>query len=282
MKLLIAFLVFLAGSDALVAQKLAATIDKETILIGEPLQLRITASGIRTVEWVKMDSIPYFEILERSPIDSQVTDHGIELSQTLTLTSWDSGRQKIPSLQLGNAAPTKPILVNVTHTPMDYNQDYHDVKDILEVEQTGRVTWFWYLIALLLLVLLFVLFFPATKKKKADFVPDVSIYQKSLKRLEVLRSKKESEDKEFYTELVSIFREYLLKRKGIQSFSKTTDDLAVQLTSLQLQTSIFQTMLQELRMSDLVKFARYQPTITEKDNSISIIKQSIMAVEEAS
>jgi hypothetical protein len=152
----------------------------------------------------------------------------------------------------------------------------------MEVEKPGRTTWYWYLIGLLLLVLLFLLFFPrGAKKPKPDFVPDATIYQQSLKKLEALRGKSGDDAKAFHTELVAIFREYLRKRKGIQSYSKTTDDIAVQISSLQISNNIFQPMLQTLRLSDLAKFARANPASSENERSIDIIKQSINAIEEA-
>ena len=266
------------------AQKLAisTTVDKESILIGEQFKLTIKADNLpASAEWLQLDTLPHFEILEKSKIDSTLNGENIGLSQTFTLTSWDSG-----AWQLLSAAPgvvgKKPIIINVTHSPMDYAQDYHDVKDILEFEKPERTTWYWYLVGLILLVVLFLLFFPRGKKKpKPDFVPDQTIYQQSLKKLEALRVKKGEDAKVFHSELVAIFREYLAKRKGIQSYSKTTDDLAVQLGALRLPNTVYQPMLQSLRLSDLAKFARANPAPSENERSIDIIKQSINVIEES-
>ena len=38
-------------------------------------------------------------------------------------------------------------------------------------------------------------------------------------------------------------------------------------------------LLQALRLSDLVKFARYQPSNAEDETSIDTIKQSIITIE---
>lgn len=266
------------------AQKLAisTTVDKETILIGEQFKLTIKADNLPAgAEWLQIDTLPHFEILEKSKVDSTLNGGSLSLTQTFTLTSWDSGAWKLLSAPPPGVAGNKPIVVNVTHSPMDYAQDYHDVKDILEVEKPGRTTWYWYLVGLLLLILLFLLFFPRGQRKpRPHFVPDQTIYQLSLKKLEVLRRKKGEDAKVFHSELVVIFREYLAKRKGIQSHSKTTDDLAVQLSGLRLPANVYQPMLQSLRLSDLAKFARANPAPSENERSIDIIKQSISVIEE--
>src|SRR5439155_16039129 len=97
------------------------------------------------------------------------------------------------------------------------------------------------------------------KKPKTAFVPDEGAYKSALKKLEQLRKKEVTSDKLFYTELVNVFREYLHRRKNIQSFSKTTDDLAVQVKQLEMPVQEYNSLLQTLRLSDLVKFARFEP-----------------------
>jgi hypothetical protein len=266
------------------AQKLAVatTVDKESILIGEQFTLTIQAENLPSgAQWITIDTLPHFEILERSKIDSTITGNTFTLKQSFKLTSWDSGSWQLLSAPPSGLAGNKPIKINVGHSPMDYTQDYHDVRDILDVEKPGRTTWYWYLIGLLLVLILFLLFFPRGKKKVLEFVPDATIYQQSLKKLNALKARSSDEPKAFYTELVAIFREYLVKRKGIQSYSKTTDDLAVQLGLLALPKNVFQPMLQALRLSDLAKFARAAPSPSENERSIEIIKQSINVIEES-
>lgn len=271
---------FFAGAQKL---SISTTVDKESILIGEQFTLTVKAENLPAgAKWLTLDTLPHFEILERSKIDSTLNGSRLGLRQTFTITSWDSGAwQLLAAPPAGIIGNNKQIVINVTHTPMDYAQDYHDVKDILEVQKPARTTWYWYLIGLLLLILLFLLFFPRGKKmQRPNFVPDLTIYQLSLKRLDALRGKKGEDAKVFHSELVAIFREYLAKRKGIQSYSKTTDDLAVQLTDLRLPATIYQPMLQSLRLSDLAKFARANPAPSENERSVDIIKKSITVIEE--
>lgn len=281
---LTAFLFFLSSS-LLYAQRVvvSAEVDKQRILIGEPIQLTlkgIVPSGA-DVEWFKVDSFPHFEIMQRSKIDSQLNGNELVLKQVLTITSWDSGSRQLPAFFMARSNRTKPIPVEVGYTPFDPKQDYHDVKDILDVAGAERTTWYWYLAGAILLLLLALLLFPGRKKKTAPagFVPDEGIYKTSLARLEKLKQQGGTEPKLFHTELINIFRDYLHKRKNIQSHAKTTDDLGVQLNALQLPAEKYKQVLQTLRLSDLVKFARYQSTPAEQQASLEIIKESIIEIE---
>lgn len=267
------------------AQKVtvSASSDKNKIVIGEQIKLTLQAVVPKdeVIDWPKVDSIHHFEVLEASKLDSQLSGDEMMLKQTLTLTSWDSGRWQIPAFVIVGTHRTKPIIVDVGFSPFDRNQPYHDIKDIIEVEKPGESYWYWYLIGAVMLILLVLLLFPGKKKEapSAAFVPDEGIYKQSLARLDKLKAAADGDPKVFHTELVDIFREYLHKRKGIQSFYKTTDDLGVQIGQLQLPKTVYQSMLQTLRLSDLVKFARFQPTVEENKTSVDIIKQSITAIE---
>jgi hypothetical protein len=268
------------------AQKLSVTADKQKILIGEQFHLRLQANfhNGEPLNFFEVDTIPRFEILDKSAIDTSKFDDGIALIQNLTLTSWDSGKIQIAPFFLGKDK-TKPLVVDVAYdpSPFDTTQPYHDIHDIMEVKRPPESTWYWYLIGLLILILLFLLFFPKGKPKaKGEFVSDEGAYKKALKKLDALNKKNDVDSKVFYTELIQIFREYLHKRKNIYSFSKTTDDLAIQIENLNLDRDQYQQLVQTLQLSDLVKYAKYQPTREENRNSINDIRESIVAIEKTS
>ena len=263
--------------------ELSASIDKNVIFIGEQLKLTLKAVIPRDVnlEWPKVDSISHFEVIARSKPDSQLNANTLILTEVITLTSWDSGRWQLPPFAITGSNKTKPITVDVTFSPFNPEQDYHDVKDILEAPKPLRSNWYWYVIGAILLLLLFVLLFPGKKVKKPteEFVADETIYKQSLARIEKLKKDPPADAKVLYTELVDIFREYLFKRKGIQSHSKTTDDLSIQVSALGLAVNVFQPLVQTLRLSDMVKFARLLPAQSDIDSSIETIKQSIIEIE---
>ena len=268
---------------AAIAQKATATLDRNDILIGEQIRLRLTVNytASETPAWFVIDTIPRFEILERSEVDTQRTDGTVVLSQNLTLTSWDSGKIQLPSFAIGRLQ-TNSLPVNVAYapSPFDTTQPYHEIKDILEVKKPIEEKWYWYIIFALVVLALFLLFFPKGKKKTPGvFVPDESAFKKALRQLEQMKRSEVTDNRLFYTELVQVFRDYLHRRKNIYSYSKTTDDLGLQLQRLQMDRDQYAAVLQTLRLSDLVKFARYQPSAAENETSIDTIRDSILLIE---
>lgn len=269
------------------ATTVAASVDKASILIGEPLQLTLQAtfSKPHTPVFFQIDTVPHFEIQYRSKIDTQVVSSKLVLRQTVTLTSWDSGAWAIPPLRLPGVrgVATTAVPVAVTFTPMPPNQDYHDIKDILEVQKPARTTWYWYVIGAILLLLLLLLMFP---KKKREAMADATIaregaYKQALKNLEALQHKSALDDKTYFTELIQIFRTYLQQRKGIHSFQQTTDDLSRQLQGLALPHGDLKMLVQTLQLSDFVKFARYTVAANERDEAWQEIRKSITAIEQS-
>lgn len=283
MKITLTFiLLFLLNWSAAQETKFSASVNKPAILIGEPFEITLKAfvNEGRNSSWPLVDSMPHFEILSRSKLDSQLINGTLVLNQTITATSWDSGKWNLPSFSL-NGSKTAPISIIVSFAPFDAAQDYHDVKDILEVPKPERRQWHWYVAGALLLLVLFILLFPARKTKAAPVpvVADVDIYKKSLAQIEALQQNKPADAKLLYTELIQIFRTYLTKRKNIQSLSKTTGELAAQLQQLTLSSEMHQSLNNALSQSDLVKFARYQPTATENEEAIETIKTAIIEIE---
>lgn len=281
-------LIFLFMCPALLAQKrvtAAASVDKTTILIGEPLQLTLKAtfSKPHVPVFFSLDSLPHFEILAQSKIDTQTTGDQTILKQTVSLTSWDSGRWAIPAFALSGVkgTVTKPVVINVTFTPMQPNQDYHDIKDIIEVEKPPRTTWYWYVIGAVLLLLLMLLLFPKKKKEgTTETVLKESAYKTALTELTALNTKTNLDDKVYFTELIQIFRTYLEHGKGIHSFQQTTDDLSRQLQTLPLPSADFKKLVHTLQLSDFVKFAQYKTASGEREQAWDEIRKNIMAIEQ--
>ncbi|RYZ48098.1 MAG: hypothetical protein EOO14_22605 [Chitinophagaceae bacterium] len=270
-------------AHCLTAQVVNLSYDKQRILLGEQLGVTVKAFGDTgtTLALLPLDTLPHLEVLEASKIDTTVVGETLQLSQTLIVTSWDSGRWNLPTV-IANGKPTKTVALDVAFTsPWNPNQPYHDIKGIVPVEKPGRTTWWWYIIGLAVLIALFLLFFPKGKGDKKERELDKKAYRKAMESLARLEKENPVDAKVFYTELVNIFRTYLKGAKDIQSFSKTTDDLSIQLQSQKLPAADYNALVQTLRLSDLVKFAAYRPDNSMNQQSLSIIKQSITTIEQA-
>ncbi len=263
--------------------KVRATVDKNRILIGERIQLTLEADipENEPIRFFFIDTIPHFE-LQRQQIDTTNTSEGTSLRQVISMTSFDSGHWVIPALTMGDNVMTDSIPIDVGFSPMDSNQAYHDIKDIIDVkpEAEKKKWWLWYMIGGSVLLLGLIVFILLRKKKPAvvPAAPPVNPYDEAMRQLEKLR-KETNDRKQYYSRLVDIFRVYVDRKKDIHSLQKTTDDLVVQLRTLPIDREHFERLSQALRLSDFVKFARYVPTPEDDKNTFETITNSIIAIE---
>jgi len=208
------FLLFCSGIYAQNPPPVIASTDKSKVLLGEQFDLVLGARFTKETDlgFFPVDSLPHFEIVQKSKIDTERTDENIVLTQRIKLISFDSGHWQIPALSLpGTQLKTKPITIDVVFSsPFDPKQDYHDVKDILSVKKPVDSNWYWYLIGAVLLLLLFILLFPRKKKPKETLL-DANAYRIAITELQKLKKEElaEKDVKAFYVRLVDVFRKYL-------------------------------------------------------------------------
>lgn len=262
-----------------------ATVDKTSILIGEQIRLTLEAEipESQPIRFFSLDSIPHFEILNPGKIDTVNTRGGTTLSRVVQLTSFDSGQWVIPPFYLRESLATDSMLIDVVFSEFDTAQAYHDIKDIIEVvaPKEEKMKWWWF-IAGAAVILIIVLILALRKKKKPEPVKIVEApdpYKTALQQLDALQQNK-VEVKEYYSRLVDIFRVYVDDKKGIHSLRQTSDDIIIQLKKINMPEQVFSSLSQSLRMSDWVKFAKYNSSDEETKQVYEDIKNAIIAIEQ--
>lgn len=266
-----------------------ATINRDKIMIGEPVELKLEAKlpAGTDAKWFPVDSMAHFEFIDKGKIDTISTSDTKTYRQTLIITSFDSGRWAIPSLAftIGNKDYlTDSLPVSVAYSNFDPKQDYHDIKDIIEVENTSTRYINWVILGVAILSLLAVIYFlrkkvtapqPVVIKKP---VSKLTPLQEALQAIEDLQKRGYAEHtrtKIFHTELNDIFRQYLYRKTGVATMEKTSGELMLQLKQFNLPADDFTLLAQALRMNDAVKFAKYQPGENENQQAIDTIKKSV-------
>src|SRR5215831_8681803 len=182
------------------AQVLAkASIDRDHILIGEPVKLSLDVRlplG-EEVKWFLLDSIPHFEFLDKGNLDTSEDVDGKKMSQVLTITSFDSGHWQLPAfvLMAGNKKySTDTIGIDVSYSAFKPEEDYHDIKDIAEVARPAWLKYIPWIIGLATLIAAGLLFYLLKRLKKADvseevIVSKLSPYEEAIQALQELRKK---------------------------------------------------------------------------------------------
>ena len=284
-----------------------ATVDKQQILIGQPIQLMLevtvpnptaapggpgsalpgsaSVSSLSALVWPALDSLPHFEWVEKHPVDSVVHPDSRYYRQYLTVTSFDSGSWSIPRLPFsaGNKKYfSDSIRIEVGYTRIDPNKDYHDIKDIIDIPNP-YAKWIVWVVAVVTIGALVLVVWLVRKKKiwkvlGGVMAPRLSPYEEAIRQLEELERQHLPENgsvKAYYTQLSDIFRLYLFRRMGISSLAETSEELIGQIRRLPVSGEQFSDMAEMLRMSDFVKFAKYQPGLSDSEHHFQVIRHSI-------
>ena len=269
-----------------------ASVDKKEILIGEQIHLTLDAKvslGLN-VSWFNLDTLPHFEFVEKGKVDSVITQTEKSYHQVIIITSFDSGMHSIVPLPLmvdGKNFLTDSIPINVTFKPLDPKQDYHDIKDILDVQNPFAKYIVWIIAAITLVSILLVIYFINKKKVEKTVVQEhvskLTPYEEAIKSLEELKKQqltKNGQVKLYYSRLNDILRLFVLRKLQIASMIKTNEELIMQLKELNISREQFSHLAQALRMSDFVKFAKYLPGENDNEQNFDIIKSSVELLNE--
>jgi Domain of unknown function (DUF4381) len=276
------------------------SVDKNEILIGEHLKVKIEASispGIAQMDWLTIpDSLPHFEVIEKSKIDSTFSNGQVtSMLQTITFTSFDSGKWVLPSFKIHFSQSGKPavssvmtdsLLINVSFSLSDSTSQIRDIKPIKEVEVDFPI-WYWIAVALSVLVLVALLIWLYRRwKRRATtslFQAKLPPYEEAMQELEKLKQfnlSNPDEVKTYHTKLAGILKRYLSRKSNINYMNKTTGEILIQVTE-QIGDKATQTSLAaSLRCGDAVKFAKFVPDWAESKNSSSSIKAAIDAIQQ--
>lgn len=280
-------------------QTLQTFTGKKDILIGEQIKIDVKATydpaEHKVRSWLSMpDSIPHFEIIEKSKIDTVKGSNNTQiLSQAIIITSFDSGRWAFPALSL-NFDPlqddttynrfTDSFTVNVSYAPADSTNQLRDIKPIIKV---SAFDFFWLYMAagILLLLLIIFLLYRYFKKKEtpATQVSKLSPFDEAmaeLKNLSKYNLQDAAEIKLYHIKLAAIFKNYLGRKQGKNLFNKTTGDLLISMKEINLPPGNIPELATALRCTDAVKFAKYLPLPEQSEDCLQKIKETINLTEQ--
>jgi hypothetical protein len=266
-----------------------ATVDKQQIVIGQPIQLMLEATvpGNAPLVWPPLDSIPHFEWVEKGKTDTVAGQDAHTYRQHLTITSFDSGSFSIPRLPFVSGDKkifTDSVLIEVGYTKFDPNKDYHDIKDIIDIPNPYAKWIPWIVGGVTLLALILVVWLVRKKKLLQRLMPGniagprLSPYEEAIRQLEELEKQGLAENgsvKVFYTRLNDILRVFIYRRLGISSLAETNEELIGEIRGLPLTPAQFDELAETLRMSDFVKYAKYQPGVTDNERSYRVIRAAV-------
>lgn len=272
----------------LFSQTVKAAVDRNRIFIGEQVRLKLSVErGKAGITWFRFpDSLNHLEVVKRGKIDTVLNGNYTNYYQTVSITSFDSGRWEFPPLALaGIRQSTLPLTIDVLPADVSKMQEYNDIKDIEEVkpENNALITA---IIVLITLLSVGAIYWLLIKKKKASF-SNISIKENlsplewALVELNKLHAPQASDAvaiKKYYSDLNHISRTFFNRQLQQHSLQQTTDEWMVSLQPLSVDNGIKTSFFQFLRLADTVKFAKYLPPERENETSVDIIKIMLQKV----
>ncbi|MEO6453596.1 MAG: hypothetical protein ABIN97_05995 [Ginsengibacter sp.] len=280
--------------------QLKTTINKQNILIGEPLKIRVEANfpvNTYKITWLTIpDSIAHFEVIERQKTDSIESNGMLKVQQIITLTSFDSGIRTIPSFLVNFDAFsddsafnlfTDSIRVAVSFAPTDSIKPFHDIKTIIEVKDE-RPLWVWIVAGLVVLLLIFLIYYLLKKLRKKNssnlFASNLSPLEEALQSLTELQKQQllsKHQVKQFHSRLSEIFKRYMSAKINFNLLNLTSEQVLMKLDELYINKENIGLVANNLLMADAVKFAKYVPGNTESEEAFSNTKKVIQQIDQS-
>ena len=261
-----------------------ATLDTNTILIGEQINLTLTNQIQNTEIWPTYNNsiVDGVEIINASEID---TINNV-ISQRFTITAWDSGSYYIPSISFSKNSKTQGILINVKTVTLEEDAKLKDIKQPINEPIGWSDIWPWlFIISIISALTYLVRKYVRNKKEKikditAEIITPADIIAiKQLTELENSKIWEKGNIKEYHSELSQIIRRYTENRFNFIALEITTDEILKEINSI-LSNEQLSNLRKILERADLAKFAKSKPNEKENIESMILAKEFVHSTKQ--
>jgi hypothetical protein len=292
------YFLFLFTTAFFAQKKVVTTIDTTKNKIGAEFKLTLK-TDVDTLSSVVFPNVMNFgalEVIQSYPIDTIRKKDRYELIKKYGLTQFDSGKFKIPRVQIlinNHVFLSDSLLVEVVNVPVDtLKQKMYDIKDIIPAQNTIG-DWWNYLLVILLLCGIGFLIYWFVKKRKTTIIEEDKYktpIEKATNKLNKLEQKElwqRGEIKEYYSELTDIVRNYIEEAIEIPAMESTTSELIEGLKQASLKKKMkhsketIENLFTVLKQADLVKFAKSKPLDFEITEDRKKIERAIVTLDKA-
>ena len=238
-----------------------------------------------------------YTVIALVPVDTvDISSRIKEISAKLVLTSFDSTLITIPPIVAKtptDSAETAPMGLKVIQPEVDskHPSNFKDIKAPWDVSLSLKdwlililSSWiFWVVIAVLVGFYIAYRVFNYYQSKKANPTPQIQVRELSLiEKTEAALLQLEQQQlieqelfKEFYSELITIFKFYLNESYSWTTTEMTSNELMKQMSSAELSSSKQEILRLVLTEADLSKFAKYTPSSDNARLALSQIRQLV-------
>ena len=260
------------------AQNINASVDRNSILIGEQIKLVVTADNVDVkkqpiVQWPQIpDTFNHFEVIERGKIDT-VSKNGLNhYEQTYILTSLDEGFWDIPAFNVLFSKKSRRNPVSL-HTPsikikvfpadISRLKNYHDIKNIMQTPKESAHSQTTSVIALIAVIVLIIVLWAVFKRRriksktvaKKGMLNSIDWILEQLALLEKKQFPDKDAVKEYYQQLYQLCRQYFSIEFDINVLYYTTEEWVGILEGLELDKENKAPFYELVKKADSVRFA---------------------------
>lgn len=273
----------------------------------DSLQLTMGQQTIARVDIVKGADAPSELLVDKNAFPAQVeiidwlegdtTDIGnglVEIKRGLLIQSFDSGVYTIPPFLLVSGPDTiRSNSLSLKVNPVDVTAltDIHPIADVAEFDSKWYdwlpdwITDYWVYILLGLLIIAggVCAYLIMSKKVNVTILPQKKRLppdQIAFNRLNALKEAQlweKGQEKEYYTRLIDILRDYLQERFGINAMEMTSSQILKALRANEETRLSHSRMERVVEIADFVKFAKVRPL---PDDNVRAFSDAMQFVEE--
>ncbi|MBI4417627.1 MAG: DUF4381 family protein [Ignavibacteriales bacterium] len=286
----IPLLVLLIGMATAQELRVRASVDSTRFRIGEWIPLTLTAETpgeLHPLGPSPGDTLGPFEVLRIQARDSSESDDRKRQTWLLHLTTFDTGAITIPPIAVHflntadgsvRTASTDPIALMIGSVDLGENAELKDIKPPLNAPWLFEdfVPYLLFLAFLAVLTGAYLFYRRYRRKAVAKPLPDTpsipahELALMALKELEARRLWQQGKLKAYYSEITEILRRFFERRFGITALEMTSDEILRHLREKTEAGPLVKEIDRFLLTADLVKFAKYVPSIAENDAELQM------------
>lgn len=306
--LLVLVTALLLGIAADAAVKVTASLDSAKIIMGRVDTLRLIVDREKNVQGVfplfrNAAKDGYVTLLGdtvelRAPRLDTLRQDGSRITERLVVPVqvFDSGFYRLPPfvyLTANDSVTSNSVELTVYPVAVGDNETISDYKDITDPSDKSFWDWMpdwlyelWWLWIVILAGIAVIIWLSSKYRRTGKFIslpekPQPKPWTIALQRLERLKAKNLWEngmEKEYFTELTDIIRDYLSARFGINAMEMTSRQIMETLASQPDVKNQRAYIRKILDMSDFVKFAKVRPLPSDNvdayDSAVSFVRET--------
>lgn len=270
------------------AQQVKASMDSAAILVGHQTQIKleVVQDKDQTVipPALKDTLVKGIEVLKISTPDTIVLNESkLQINSQLLVTSFDSGFYYIPPfkfIQGEDTLKTNSLSLKVVTLDIDTTgAKFFDIKPVMNAPFVWKdylMPVLWVLLALLIIAAGIYIYYRYKNRKpllgSQPIVPLLPAHVRALQALEKIKGEKlwqNNREKEYYTQVTDILRQYIFERFNINALEMTSSEILDKIKVLHEYNSVYDNLKQILITADFVKFAKWKPL--PEDNEVSMV-----------